>query len=112
MSQDHRVQFYKSYIQSHINFCNIVLGNFCESNKTKIFRLQKRACKVILDYRVEGSYEALSSLKTLSVFDRLFLGKAKFMFKVYNGLTLPYISENFTQRNEMDTSVHLRSSAN
>ena len=34
------------------------------------------------------------------------------LFKVYNGLTPPYVSENFTQRNEMDTSVHLRSSAN
>ena len=112
LSQDHCVQFYKSYIQPHIDFCNIVWGNSCESNKMKIFRLQKRACKVILDYRVEGSYEALSSLKILSVYDRLFLQKAKFMVKVYNGLTPLYISENFTRRNEMDTSVHLWSSAN
>ena len=77
----------------------------------KIFRLQKRACRVILNYNVEDSSEAMQSLKILSVYDRLFLRKAKFMFKVYNGLTHSYISENFTLRNEMDMSVNLRSSA-
>ena len=111
LSQAHRVQFYKTYIQPHIDFCNIVWGNSCESNKMKFFRLQKRACRVILDYKVENTYEALSSLKILSVYDRLFLRKAKFMFKVYNGFTLTYISENFTLRNEMDMSLHSRSSA-
>ena len=111
LSQAHRVQFYKSYIQPHIDFCNIVWGNSSESNKMKIFRLQKRACRIILNYHVEDSHAALSSLKILSVYDRLFLRKAKFMFKVYHELTPKYISENFTRRNEMDMSVHLRSTA-
>ena len=71
----------------------------------KIFRLQKRACRIILNYHVEDSYAALSSLKILSVYDRLFLRKAKFMFKVYHELTPKYISENFTRRNEMSTAT-------
>ena len=33
------------------------------------------------------------------------------MFKVYNGLTPSYISENFTLRNEMNMSVNMRLSA-
>ena len=33
------------------------------------------------------------------------------MYKVYHGLTPHYISENFVLRNEMDMSVHLRSTA-
>ena len=82
LPQAHRVQFYKSYIQPHIDFCNIVWGNSSESNKMKIFRLQKRACRIILNYHVEDSHAALSSLKILSVYDRLLLRKAKFMFKV------------------------------
>ena len=110
LSQEHRVQFYKSYIQPHIDFCNIVWTNSCEANKMKIFKLQKRACRVILDYKVEDSSEALRSLKILSVYDRLFLRKAKFMFKVYSGLTPSYISENFILRNDMDMSISLRSS--
>ena len=67
LSQAHRVQFYKSYIQPHIDFCNIVWGSSSESNKLKIFRLQKRACKVILDYNVDDSIEAMNSLKIMSI---------------------------------------------
>ena len=37
LSQAHGIQFYKSYIQPHIEFCNIVWGNTCESNKFKCF---------------------------------------------------------------------------
>ena len=73
LSQTHRVQFYNSYIQPHIDFCNSVWGNSCESSKMKIFRLQKCACGVILDYNVEDSKEEIQSLKILSVYDRLFL---------------------------------------
>ena len=111
LSQDHRVQFYKSYIQPHIDFCNIVWGSSSESNKLKIFRLQKRACKVILDYNVEDSREAMSFLKIMSIYDRIYLRKAKFMFKVFNNLTPSYISENFTRRNNLNTSINLRSSS-
>ena len=74
-------------------------------------RLQKRACRVILDYNGGHSTKAMQSLKILSVYDRLFLRKAKFMFKVYNGLTPSYFSEHFTRRNEMNMLVNLRSSA-
>ena len=61
LSQEHRVQFYKSYIQPHIDFCNIVWANSSESNKMKIFKMQKRACRVILDYNVDDSLEAFRS---------------------------------------------------
>ena len=111
LSQAHRVQFYKSYIQPHIDFCNIVWGSSSEVNKLKIFRLQKRACKVILDYNVDDSIEAMNSLKIMSIYDRLYLRKAKFMFKVYNNIAPAYISENFTLRNNENTNIQLRSSS-
>ena len=110
LSQAHHV-FYKSYIQPNIDFYNIVWGSSCESSKMKMIRLQKRACPVILYYNVEDPNEAIQSLKSLSVYYRLFLIKEVFMFKVYNGLTPSYISENFTLRNEMNVSANLRSSA-
>ena len=65
------MQFYKSYIQPHIDFCNIVWGNSCVSSKMKVFRLQTRACQVILNYNVEDSNEAMQTLKILSVYDSL-----------------------------------------
>ena len=72
----------------------------------KFFKMQKRACSVILDYNVDDSLEAFCSLKVLSVYDLLFVRKAKFMYKVYCGLTPQYISENFVLGNEIDLSVH------
>ena len=111
LSQAHRVQFYKSYIQPHIDFCSIVWGSSSEANKLKIYRLQKRACRVILDYDVENSHEAMNSLKILSIYDRLYLRKAKFMFKIYDNMAPEYISENFSLRNNDNSSVILRSSA-
>ena len=111
LSQAHRVQFYKSYIQPHIDFCNIVWGSSSETNKLKIFKLQKRACKVVLDYNVDDIHEAMKTLKIMSVYDRLYLRKAKFMFKVANNMTPTYISENFTSRNHVtNTAMLLRSS--
>ena len=71
-------------------------GSSSETNKQKILRLQKRACRVILDYKVEDSSQAMDTLKILSIYDRLYLRKAKFMFKVYQHITLDYISEQFT----------------
>ena len=68
-------------------------------------------CFVFSPQLILLSHEAFRSLKILSVYDRLFLRKAKFMFKVYHGLTPQYISENFLLRNEMDLSINLRSSA-
>ena len=111
LSQGHRVQFYKSYIQPHIDFCNIIWGSSSETNKLKIFKLQKRACRVILDYNEEDIHEAMKSLKIMSVYDRLHLRKAKFMYKVAKNMTPTYITENFTPRNNaMNTTVLLRSS--
>ena len=111
LSQSHRVQFYKSYIQPHIDFCNVVGGSSSETNKMKIHKMQKRACKVILDYNVDDSNEKMDSLNILSIYDRLYLRKAKFMFKVYNNLAPTYISEKVTLRNNVNTSMQLRSAS-
>ena len=95
LSLEHRVQFYKSYIQPHIDFCNIIWGNASGANKLRVFRMQKRAVRVILDYDVEDTTEAMKSLNIMSFYDRLFLRKAKFMFKVYHNMTPSYINESF-----------------
>ena len=46
----------------------------------------------------------MSYLKILSVYDCLFLRKAKFMFKVFNDITPAYISENFTRGNAVSNN--------
>ena len=41
----------------------------------------------------------MKCLKIMSIYDQLYLKKAKFMFKVYNNVAPTYIMENFTLRN-------------
>ena len=53
----------------------------------------------------------MKSLKIMSVSDRFYLRKAKFMYKVGNNKTPTYIIENFTPRNNaINTTILLRSS--
>ncbi len=109
LSLNHRIQFYKSYVQPHIDYCNIVWGNTSLTNKCKIFRLQKRACRIILDYNVDDVQRSMTEMKMMTFYDRVFFRKAKFMFKVKNGLTPSYISEMFELRIADDTMPALRS---
>ena len=105
-----RVQFYKTYIQPHIDYCNTVWGGTSQVNLNRIFRLQKRACKIILDYNVENVLVNMDELKILTVYDRLYLRKAKFMQKVSLGVCPPYISELFQERMLNGNIPTLRSS--
>ena len=76
----HAVLLYKTYI--HIDYCNLVWSGTSQNNLERIFRLQKRAVKIILDYNVDNIFQSMEDLKILTVFERLFLRKSKFMFKV------------------------------
>lgn len=110
LSTEHRTIFYKTYIQPHIDYCNIVWGGTTQLNLNRIFRLQKRACKIIMDYNVENISECMQKLKILNVFERLYLRKAKFMYNIANSVTPEYINEMFHQRTAQENLPLLRSS--
>ena len=69
------------------------MGGTSQVNLNRIFPLQKRACKIILDYNVVNVVESMEDLKILTVYDRLYLRKAKFMHKVSLGRTKKSISK-------------------
>ena len=110
LNKEHRVQFYKSFIQPHLDYCNIVWGNTSQNNLLRLFRLQKRACKIILDYNVDNIFESMENLKMMTIYERIFFRKAKFMYKVSNSLTPSYISDMFNRRTASPNGLVLRSS--
>ena len=59
---EQRTQFYKTYIQPHIDYCNLVWGGTSQINIERKFRLQKRACRIILDYNVKIIYQSMEDL--------------------------------------------------
>ena len=59
---------------------------------------------------MDESIEATHWLQIMSLYDQLYLRKA-FMFKASYNIASAYISENFTQRNNENTNIQLRSSS-
>ena len=109
LSLEHRVQFYKTYIQPHIDYCSTVWGGTAHSNLDRIHRLQKRAVKIILDYEYSDIACSMNDLKILNIYERIFLRKAKFMYKISKSITPSYINAMFTFRPINETLLSLRS---
>ena len=80
-----------------IYYANIVWGSTSQTNLMQIEILQKRACRIILNYNIDNVYQSMNDLKIMSVSERIFFRKAKFMFKVSNGFTPVYINSMFTK---------------
>ena len=59
--------------------------------------IQKRAVKIILNYEYDDIASSMDDLKIMSIYERIFLRKAKFMFKISKAITPSYINIMFSQ---------------
>ncbi|MCU7800226.1 MAG: hypothetical protein KZQ70_08805 [gamma proteobacterium symbiont of Lucinoma myriamae] len=114
LSIEHRLLFYNSYIRTHFDYCSIIWGNSSNFNVSKITKLQRRACKIILGNEYTSLEEARTRLKILSFDESVFIQKAKVMYKIVNNIAPVYLSDMFQMRgnNINDTTVNLRSMSN
>ena len=71
----------------------------------KIEKLQKRACKVILNYEYDDILQSMNNMHIMTVHERIFIRKAKFMYKVYNNSFPSHVTDLFNRRNLEDESV-------
>ena len=91
----------------------MIWGNSSNYNVSKITKLQRRACKVILEHEYEDLDSARMQLKILSFDQNVFLNKAKTMYKVANRLIIPrYIIDLFQSRADSLPNTSLRSVSN
>ena len=97
LSVEHRVPFYKSYIQPHIDYANIIWANTGKTNLLHVERLLRKACRVILNYNVDNIHQSMNDLKIMPFSERTFLRKAKFMFKVSNNIMPDYVNAMFSK---------------
>ena len=104
--------FYSAYIQPQFNYCNIILGHSSKYNVSKITKLQRRACKVILENQYENLESAMKKLNMLSFDQNVFVNKDKTMYKVANGLVPQYIVDLFQSRADSLPNTSLRSVSN
>ena len=109
LSTEHRVQFYKTYIQPHIDYCSTIWGGTSQYNLNRIYRLQKRAVKIIVNFQYDNIANSMDELKVLNIYERIFLRKAKFMFKVSKSILPSYVNQMFSFRPFNETLQSLRS---
>ena len=92
---NYRIIFYKAYIQPHLDYCNIIWGNTKKANIHISLRLQRRACRTIFGDQYTTLNEALVIINSLNIEQRIFLQKAKFMYRVSQHAVPSYISDMF-----------------
>ena len=73
----------------------MIRGNSFNSNLHKIEKLQRGACKLILDTDYISQEDARRQLNMLSFEELVFINKAKLMFKVTQGSSPIYNTEMF-----------------
>ena len=78
----------------------------------KIYQLQKQACRIILNYDIYDMAESMNKIKVLTIYERIFLRKAKFMFKVFIQEAPLYIRDMFEPTILNNESRISRSSSN
>ena len=112
VSIDVQKKFYQGYILPLIDYGSVVWGTTTASNLDRIFKLQKRAARIILhaDFRTPSA-DMFKTLSWLPIRKRLKYNKAVFTYKAINGLAPQYIADLLKPVSEIHNRT-LRSSVN
>ena len=105
--------FYNAYIRPHFEYCCVIWGNSFNLKTSKIEKLQKRACKLILGKDYSSLEDSRKQLDMLSFEEMIFVNKAKIMYKVATNISPVYLTEMFQLRgSNNDETMTLRSDSN
>jgi len=101
-----RKLFVNSYILPHIDYCCIVWGNCTQILLNKLEKLLKRAARLILDEVLDRenttpSHVLFSTLRWMSLTDRINYHRAIQMYKCLNGVCSEGMSEMFAQSSQV-----------
>ena len=88
--------YYNSYILSVMDYCCTVWGNASCTHIDKLYKLQKRAARIILNATTETpSAVMFKKLEWLTIYNRIDYFRAVMMYKCMNGLAPEYLTEFF-----------------
>ena len=105
-------QLYYSFLYPYIIYCNVIWGNSPDKYLWQIFKLQKRAIRVIANIRKRDSTQkACHDLRILRLPEIYILSVLVFVFKYKNGL-LPNIFRDFFTENREYHRYPTRASTN
>jgi hypothetical protein len=105
-----RIAFCNAYVLPYIDYCSTVWGDTSAINVLKVWRLQKRAARLIFDDFESRSATLFEKLNWLSVPQRFKYNKAVMMFKSMNGLCPKYLADLFVPVSENLRSLRSKTS--
>ena len=89
---------YMSLIHSHLNYCNLVWGAAEDSNLEPLFKLQKKAVRIISNsHYLEHTPPIFKSLKILNIFKIYIFNCSLFIFRCLKGNMFSVFKNKITQ---------------
>ena len=108
---DTRKLFYQNFIQVYFDYCSVVWGS--STKISSLLKLQKRAARLIYDLPGrEHSGPLFKKLKWLPVQQRIIFKTAIVVYKALNGLAPKYMTDSFTDQNQIKQRLTRSSSHN
>ena len=97
-----RKVLYYGLIQSAIDYCCIVWGNTTSKNIDRVFKIQKRALRVILNAGFDIPTDVLfERFNVLSIRQRIFYFTCIMVFKCFNNTAPSYLIEKIITLNDV-----------
>ena len=100
-----RIQYYNSIISPVMSYVSVIWSNCDKELLYRVFKLQKRAARVILyAERMAPSVELFNRLKWIPFYEKCKIDKASMMFRRIHGVLPSYLNEHISINN----STHSR----
>ena len=94
LNKDTKMLFYNSYILPRIDYCLNVWSGAPRNSLERLFRLQKRACRIILNVpRETSSLIIFNELQLMSVYQRIIYQKFLIMYSIINNISPSYLNK-------------------
>lgn len=95
-----RIQYYNSIISPVISYVSAIWSNCDKELFFRVFKLQKRAARVILyAERMAPAVELFNRLKWIPFYEKCKIDKASIMFKRIHGVLPSYLNEHISINN-------------
>jgi hypothetical protein len=104
MNRKHLLTLYYSLIYPYLDYGISLWGSTCQTNKRKVFVMQKKAVRIISGAKYNDHTDPLfTKLKILKLEDIHELQIAKYMYALNNGMLPKALINMFTMNNEIHT---------
>ena len=100
-----RIHFYNAVIKPALMYGSTIWGSTSTENLRRVFRLQKRAARAILNVKIreERTVSLFNKLTWIPFYDETKINKCSIIYKCLQGDTATYLSEKIIQVSDLSS---------